>query len=138
MADAVASQTIMDGERVVIMKFTNSSDGTGETNVVKVNPASLNPSAAGGACDGVTINKITALTHGMEVQLKWKATTPVVIETIPQNNVYTQDYSQIGGLINNAGAGKDGAITFTTLDASAGDTYSVVLEMVKHYVNPVA
>ena len=138
MADAVASQTIMDGERVAIMKFTNSSDGTGETNVVKVNPASLNPSAAGGACDGVTITKITALTHGMEVQLKWKATTPVVIETIPQNNVYTQDYSQIGGLINNAGTGKDGAITFTTLDASAGDTYSVVLEMVKHYVNPVA
>lgn len=138
MADAVASQTIMDGERVAIMKFTNSSDGTGETNVVKVNPASLNPSAAGGACDGVTITKITALTHGMEIQLKWKATTPVVIETIPQNNAYTQDYSQIGGLINNAGAGKDGAITFTTLDASAGDTYSVVLEMVKHYVNPVA
>ena len=97
MADAVASQTIMDGERVAIMKFTNSSDGTGETNVVKVNPASLNPSAAGGACDGVTITKITALTHGMEVQLKWKATTPVVIETIPQNNAYTQDYSQIGG-----------------------------------------
>jgi hypothetical protein len=138
MADAVASQTIMDGERVAIMKFTNSSDGTGETNVVKVNPASLNPSAAGGACDGVTITKITALTHGMEVQLKWKATTPVVIETIPQNNAYTQDYSQIGGLINNAGTGKDGAITFTTLDASAGDTYSVVLELVKHYVNPVA
>lgn len=138
MADAVASQTIMDGERVAIMKFTNFSDGTGETNVVKVNPASLNASAAGGACDGVTITKITALTHGMEVQLKWKATTPVVIETIPQNNSYTQDYSQIGGLINNAGAGKDGAITFTTLDASSGDTYSVVLEMVKHYVNPVA
>ena len=39
MADAVASQTIMDGERVAIMKFTNTSDGTGETNVVKVNPS---------------------------------------------------------------------------------------------------
>ena len=49
MADAVASQTLLDGERIAIMKFTNSSDGTGETNVVKVNPASLAPSAAGGA-----------------------------------------------------------------------------------------
>ena len=136
MADAVASQTLLDGERVAIMKFTNSSDGTGETNVIKVNPSSLAASAAGGACDAVTITKVTALTHGMEVQLKWKASTPVIIETIPQNNVYTQDYSAIGGLINNSGAGKDGAITFTTLDASAGDTYTVVLEMVKHYVNP--
>lgn len=136
MADAVASQTLLDGERVAIMKFTNSSDGTGETNVVKVNPASLAPSAAGGACDAVTITKITALTHGMEVVLKWKATTPVVIETIPQNNAYTQDFEKIGGLTNNAGTGKDGAITFSTLDASAGDSYTVVLEMVKHYVNP--
>ena len=138
MADAVASQTLLDGERVAIMKFTNASDGTGETNVVKVNPASLAASNAGGACDAVTITKVTALTHGMEVVMKWKATTPVIIETIPQNTNYQQDFEKIGGLINNAGTGKDGAITFTTLDASAGDTYTVVLEMVKHYVNPVA
>jgi len=137
MADAVASQTLLDGERVAIMKFTNASDGTGETNVVKVNPASLAASNAGGACDAVTITKVTALTHGMEVVLKWKASTPVIIETIPQNNSYTQDFTAIGGLINNASTGKDGAITFTTLDASSGDSYTVVLEMVKHYVNPV-
>jgi hypothetical protein len=137
MADAVGSQTLFDGERKAIMKFTNTSDGTGETNVVKVNPASLSASAAGGACDRVTITKVTGLTHGMEVQLKWKATTPVVIETIPQNNSYQQDFEKIGGLTNNAGTGVDGAITFTTLDASAGDTYTVVLEMVKHYVNPL-
>ena len=137
MADAVGSQTLFDGERKAIMKFTNTSDGTGETNVVKVNPALLTPSGAGGACDRVTITKITGLTHGMEVQLKWKASTPVVIETIPQNNSYQQDFEKIGGLTNNAGTGVDGAITFTTLDATAGDTYTVVLEMVKHYVNPV-
>ena len=118
------------------MKFTNTSDGTGETNVVKVNPASLAPSAAGGACNAVTITKVTAQTHGMEVIMKWKANTPVVIETIPQNTNYTQDFENIGGLTNNAGAGKDGAITFTTSDASSGDAYSVTLEMVKHYVNP--
>jgi len=34
MADAVGSQTLFDGERKAIMKFTNTSDGTGETNVV--------------------------------------------------------------------------------------------------------
>jgi hypothetical protein len=28
-------------------------------------------------------------------------------------------------------------ITFTTLDGSAGDTYTVILEMQKHYVNPL-
>ena len=30
MADTVTSQTIQDGERLAILKFTNESDGTGE------------------------------------------------------------------------------------------------------------
>ena len=36
MADAVTSQTIVDGEKTVVQKFTNISDGTGESAVVKV------------------------------------------------------------------------------------------------------
>lgn len=138
MAATAASQTLLDGERVAIMKFTfSTTDTTGETNVVKVNPASLAASnSGGGACDAVTIQKITALTHGLEVVISWDATTPLVCETIPQNTQYTQDYSKIGGLVNNAGAGKTGKIVFSTLDQSAGDAYTVVLEMTKHYVNP--
>ena len=30
MADAVTSQTFIDGPKTVVMKFTNISDGTGE------------------------------------------------------------------------------------------------------------
>jgi hypothetical protein len=47
MADAVTSQTLMDGERLAIMKFTNISDGTGETAVTKVNVSSLNSQQLG-------------------------------------------------------------------------------------------
>ena len=36
MADAVASQTIVEGPNKVVMKFTNISDGTGESAVTKV------------------------------------------------------------------------------------------------------
>ena len=137
MAITATSQTLFDGERIAIMKFYATMSATeNETNVLKVNPANLAASAAGGACDAVSILKVTGLTHGMEVQMNWVATAPVVIEVIPQNNSYTQDYSKIGGLTNNAGAGKTGGISFTTLDGSAGDTYTVVLEMQKHYVNP--
>lgn len=138
MADAVASQTLFDGERVAIMKFTDLSDGTGENKVVKVNVSSLAPSAAGGACDGVTITKIHASTHGMEVQIYWDATTDVVCWIIPQNSQYTWDFEKVGGLTNNAGSGKTGNVLFSTVDASAGDMYSIVLEMVKHYVNPTS
>ena len=136
MADAVASQTLFDGERMAIMKFTNISDGTGESKVVKVDPSALTPSAAGGACDAVTITKIHASTHGMEVEIFWDATTDVFCWGVPQNSQYTWDWSQFGGLINNAGAGKTGNVLFSTVDSSAGDFYTIVLEMTKHYVNP--
>jgi len=138
MAITATSQTLFDGERVAIMKFYAMMSATeNESAVVKVNPANLTPSNAGGACDAVSILKVTALTHGLEVQMNWVATAPVVIELIPQNNSYTQDFSKIGGLTNNAGAGKTGSISFTTFDGSAGDAYTVILEMQKHYVNPV-
>lgn len=136
MADAVASQTLFDGERMAIMKFTDISDGTGESKVVKVNPSTLTPSAAGGACDAVTITKIHASTHGLEVQIWWDATTDVLCWQVPQNSQYTWDFEKFGGLTNNAGSGKNGNVLFSTVDASNGDMYTIVLEMVKHYVNP--
>jgi hypothetical protein len=133
MADAVASQTLIDGERMVIMKFTNLSDGTGENKVLKVDVSALTSSASGLACTGVAITKIHASTHGMEVLMYWDATADVLIQTIPQNSVYTLDFEKFGGLTNNAGAGKNGDILFSTSDASAGDEYTIVLEMVKSY-----
>ena len=136
MADAVTSQTLMDGERVAIMKFTNISDGTGESAVTKVNVASLNPNNLGIACNGVTVTKITSVCHGMEVRMLWDATTDVPFFLAAVNTNYQNDFSSIGGITNNSGAGKNGNILFTTSDASNGDTYTVVLEMVKHYANP--
>ena len=41
MADAVPSQTIQDGDRIAVMKFTNISDGTGESAVNKVDVSAL-------------------------------------------------------------------------------------------------
>ena len=135
MADAVASQTLVDNERVAIMKFTNISDGTGENKVLKVDVSALSSNAAGGVCNGVTITKIHASTHGMEVQIWWDATTDVLCWQVPQNSQYTWDWSQIGGLTNNSGAGKTGDVLFSTVDASSGDMYTIVLEMVKSYAS---
>ena len=133
MADAVATQTLLDGERMAIMKFTNLSDGTGESKVLKVDVSTLTSSASGKACDGVTITKIHASTHGLEVQIYWDATTDVFCWCVPQNSTYTMDFEKFGGLTNNAGTGVTGDVLFSTADASAGDFYTIVLEMVKSY-----
>jgi Ethanolamine utilization protein EutJ (predicted chaperonin) len=133
MADAVTSQTLLDGERLAIMKFTNISDGTGESAVTKVNVSALARSNSGLACTGVTINKITSVCHGMEVRMYWDATTDVPFFLSTINTNYENDFSRIGGITNNAGAGKNGNVVFSTSDQTAGDTYTVVLEMVKSY-----
>ena len=133
MADAVTSQTLLDGERLAIMKFTNISDGTGETAVTKVNVANLAKSASGLACTAVTVTKITSVCHGLEVRMYWDATTDVPFFLSTINTNYENDFSKIGGITNNAGTGKNGNIVFSTSDQSSGDTYTVVLEMVKSY-----
>jgi hypothetical protein len=133
MADAVTTQTLLDGERLAIMKFTNISDGTGETAVTKVNVSTLTANGAGKACTGVTVTKITSVCHGMEVRMYWDATTDVPFFLATINTNYENDFSKIGGITNNAGSGKNGNIVFSTADATAGDTYTVVLEMVKSY-----
>lgn len=137
MPFTATSQTLFDGERVAIMKFDFiTTDSSGESNAVKVDPSLLIPSqSGGGSCNAVSLLKISGLTHGLYLTLLWDATTPVRIETIPENTQYTQDYSQFGGLTNNAGTGKTGKVLFSTGGTAAGDTYSVILEMQKHYLN---
>ena len=132
MADTVATQILFQGDKQVIMKFTDASDGTGETNVVKVNVSTL-ASYQGKPCVAVQIDKIYMMTQGMEVRMLWEATANVTILTVPQNVVQTFDFDTFGGLDNNAGTGKTGNILFSTLNASAGDSYSIILVMRKLY-----
>ena len=47
MADAVTSQTLSDGDRIAVVKFTNISDGTGESSVAKVDISALAASNTG-------------------------------------------------------------------------------------------
>ena len=135
MADAVTSQTILDGERLFIAKYTNISDGTGETAVVKVDVSTLNPNAASLACNGVKINKVWAQTQGMSVDILWDATTDLLCETIPADKFYLMDYSSFGGLPNNAGSGVTGDVSFTTVGAASGDRYTIILECIKTYAS---
>ena len=135
MADAVTTQVLEDGERLYIAKFTDISDGTGESAVLKIDVSTLNPNAFNLACNGLKLNKIWAQTDGMGLNILWDATTDVIVETVPQNIMYTADYSSFGGIPNNSGAGKTGNVLFTTVAASAGDRYTVILEFIKTYAS---
>lgn len=132
MVDAVTSQVIFDGTRTAVMKFTNISDGTGETGAVKVDVSALT-GFQGLACTSVNITKLDAATVGMGVDILWDATTDVVCATLGADQFISFDFSNFSGLTNNAGAGKTGDILFSTIGATAGDRYTIVLELVKNF-----
>ena len=128
MADTVTSQTLVDGPRNVVMKFTNVSDGNGESTVKKVDVSTLS-----GSPDKVRIDKIHYETDGLGVNILWDATTNVLAAVVPASEGGTLDFTKYGGATNNAGAGVTGDILFTTTSAANGDAYTITLEMVKKY-----
>ena len=79
MADAVTSQTIIDGERNCVMKFTNVSDGTGESAVAKVDVSALAANAAGVSCSEVRVMRISHAIVGMSVQVFLDASSNVLL-----------------------------------------------------------
>tara|TARA_R100000808_G_C2154533_1_gene165573 strand:+ start:4520 stop:4924 length:405 start_codon:yes stop_codon:yes gene_type:complete len=133
MADAVTSQTIQDGVKNVVMKFTNISDGTGESAVAKVDVSALTAGPNGETCTGVTIEEIWWQCIGMKVSLFWDATSNVIIMQLGENQSGHQDFRDFGGLTNNSGSGKTGDVLFTTVGHSSADTYSIILSMRKNY-----
>ena len=133
MADAVTSQTIVDGAKTAVLKFTNVSDGSGESAVTKVDVSALASTQDGQACTGATIEKIWWQCNGMKVQLLFDATSNVFCIELGENQSGYHDYSPFGGLPNNAGSGVTGDILFTTVGHASNDTYTVVLQVRKEY-----
>ncbi len=126
MADAVTSTTYLDGDRNVVMAFSNTSDGTGESAVTKVDVSALVPIPT-----VVNIRRIYFVTKGMGVKILWDATSDVLAIEIPADSYGDLDFSSFGGLANTKAAGYTGDIQFTTVAHSNGDTYFIILEMKK-------
>lgn len=133
MADTVTTQTLIDGPQTAVMKFTNISDGTGESAVTKVDVSALNPSANGDPCTGVVIERLWWQCIGMKVQILWDATADQFCIELGENQSGDHDYTNFGGLTNNAGSGKTGDVKFTTVGAAGADTYTVIMYLRKKY-----
>jgi hypothetical protein len=134
MADVVTSQTIQDGERVAVMRFTNVSDGSGESAVKKVDVSALNSNSAGVACSSVDIQRVWWATVGMSLKIDFDASTNVLAINLPADSTGDEYYDDFGAIPNNAASGGfTGDLDFTTLGHSSGDTYMVVLKLIKKY-----
>ena len=138
MADAVTRQTLSDGDRIAVMKFTNLSDGTGESSVKKVDISALAANSAGETPARATIEQIWYDIGGMRVALEWNATTNVVAAVLggsaAAGNVSGHmDFRSFGGIKNTEASGVDGDIDLTTSGHTNLDHYTVVLQLRKSY-----
>ena len=119
MADAVTTQVLYESASDYVVKFTNISDGTGESDVNKIDVSALSP-----GCAEVDILKIVFATDGMAVRVEFDATAdaPALLVPANQNGMIDFTKSPPGGLRNSGGAGKTGDVFFTTFGHTAGDT----------------
>ena len=135
MADAVTTTTIQDGNRIAVVQLTNTSDGNGESAVTKIDVSALAPNSANGqVCTGVKLARIVYSTFGMSVKLLWHATTNTICWDLNSDYTTDEDFTDFGGIQNTAAAsGKTGDIKLTTTGASSGDSYVIVLTLIKDY-----
>jgi len=134
MADAVATQTIQDGGKTAIFRFTNVSDGSGESAVTKIDVSGLSSDPmTGAACSGATIQKIYYSTIGMGVKIFFDASSDILAWQLNADWADTIDFTDFTGIPNNAGSGKTGDVQFTTVGHSSGDVYNIVMQVSKSY-----
>ena len=69
----------------------------------------------------------------MSVKIEFDATANVLAIGVSEDSNGYHDYSNFSGIPNNAGAGITGDLDFTTVGHTSGDTYMVVLELIKSY-----
>lgn len=127
MADIVTSQ-IYDGARHVIGKFTNFSDGTGETGVVKINVSTLVPNPG----LHLKLRRVWYSIEGMTVRIQWQASTPIDLVQLSEGESEL-DFADLyaGGYPNNGGAGVTGNVIFTTVGAVASSNYTISMDFIK-------
>ena len=138
MADVVTSQTIVDaaGTKTVI-KFTNISDGSGETLVTKMDASELNFMTEDGARTLGKIYWAINTTNGKSgVELLWAGSgTSSADATIGFfSGTGFHDYLTAGNSIPNnatltAETSPAGDILLSTKGFVAGDNYTIILEV---------
>ena len=134
MADAVATQTIQDDGNTAIFRFSNVSDGSGESAVTKIDVSALAVDPmTGAACTKVSIQKIYYSTIGMGVKIFFDASSDVFAWQLNADFSDTLDFTDFTGIPNNAGSGVTGDIQFTTVGHSSGDVYNIVIQVRKHF-----
>jgi len=136
MAAATYSiQQILDGPRNVVYRVAGEVTDTDVPQTALITLSSLNPVPTSLRIDRVKYSLPNS--SNLDVQLWWDATSPELAWGVSGGD--DGDFSNFGGITNNAPPGFTGNILFSTSGAVSGNTqvltFAVIVECVKQRVN---
>lgn len=128
MANSVNTQIMLDGPRNFTMRVTGVLDTSDLAQAVLVDVATLNYPPGQLALWGIE----WAVEDTLAVNLLWDATTPVLLDTLTGRGK-REKLERVGGIVNNAGAGKTGNVLYSTQGWATGAilSFDVVLKFTK-------
>lgn len=136
MADAVAINYVYPPNyddapnpmptRKVVVRMRGLSDGTGETDIVKVRLNEL-MKHDGQTPTRTAVEKIVGNVYGQTVLLEWDRAPNAEIKLLSPGR-YNIDYTDVGGLIDPGEEGdRTGNILLSTVYSDSGDSYDLTL-----------
>lgn len=130
MTDSVTSQKLKDHAAAWAYKFTNESDGTGETNVLKVDVSGLTAASNSALTDQrININKLSWSIAGANsrIKLMWAGDTPNTIVVLTGTGNIDL-VTNLTAPLTNSIANTNGDIYLSTLGFINGASYTLILE----------
>lgn len=125
MADAVATNIVFKGALRYAIQMTCTSDGTGESNVIKVDISTL-LNTAGQTVTYTAVEEIEWDVQGFSsVKLSWDHTTDDVMKLLSGRG--SVSYKHLGYLFDPRSTGGTGDILLTSTGAVVGATYDITL-----------
>jgi hypothetical protein len=122
MADIVDSQTLFDGAKRTIRKFTYVNVDSSESDVKKVDISTLT-----GTPTAVSIDQVWFNVSGMAVIIEFDHTTDD--EALVLQGTDHWDFREFGGISDPGSTGGTGDILFTTAGQAANDSYTIILDI---------
>ena len=128
MADIVTTQTLTDTSGVkFVVKLTNISDGTGETDVLKVDASNTTFMTEDGARKIAKVwFSVNTANPKSAVEIKWAGATSATALLLSGQGFF--DLRTAGDEIPNNATTPSGDVLLSTKNFANGDNYSLVIE----------
>ena len=135
MANSFTTQILEEGPRNVAVKLVGVLDTSNLSSTAALAMSSINQGGYGPTPTAVKIEHIEyQIGSPLSVQLLWNATADVVAVALVGSGF--SNLKKLGGLTNNAGAGKTGTINILTTGYTSGTAvFTIILRLTKQGTN---